>query len=125
MRSEDHALCSGYGGNLDTSLRLLWRYHALKRSADAAVGRPVREKARAVSCPASTAAQQSMTAAEAVSAAAAEGLALVRRDSASGFRNVTCQKRSNRYLALLNHNGVTNYLGSVHPPEEAALRVAR
>ena len=66
-----------------------------------------------------------MAIAEAVAAAAAERLALVRAGNASGFRNVAYRKESNRYQARLYHNGKNHGLGFFHTPEEAALCVAR
>ena len=66
-----------------------------------------------------------MTAAEAVAAAASEGLTMMRGNSISGFRYVIYLKRSNRYKAQLSHNGELHSLGSFHAPEQAALCIAR
>ena len=72
-----------------------------------------------------------MTAAEAVAAAAAEGLELVRAENSSGFKGV---KRSTKHINKPfqavpygggGRAGKTLYLGSFATAEEAALAVAR
>ena len=71
-----------------------------------------------------------MTAAEAHAAAAAEGLALLRAENATGFKG-ECRRRTYRvpnvskpFKASLRHGGRTNSLGFA-TAEEAALAVAR
>lgn len=63
------------------------------------------------------------TAVQAVAAAAAEGLTLVRGDIASGFRCVSYKKRINRYVAHSTHN--RERLGCFLSPEEVALCISR
>ena len=67
----------------------------------------------------------SMTAAEAHAAAAAEGLALVRADNATGFKGVYHQPGQQTFKADVRHGGRNNALGTFVTAEEAALAVAR
>lgn len=62
-------------------------------------------------------------AAEAIAAGAAEGLTLLRADSASGFLHVSA--KGGRYRARLDRGGKYVGLGSYPTPEKAALGVAR
>ena len=64
-----------------------------------------------------------MSAAQAIAAAATEGLTLERANSASGFRFVQTLRDS--YRVQLFHNSEVHSLGSFPTPEEAALCVAR
>ena len=66
-----------------------------------------------------------MTAAEAIAAAAAEGLTLLRANTSSGFRYVAININGTKYLANVYLNDERHKLGSFHTPEEAALRIAR
>ena len=68
-----------------------------------------------------------MTAAEAIAAAAGEGLTLVRADNATGFRGVCHhEKRSSKpFQARLKRGGKREHLGNYATAEEAALAVAR
>ena len=63
-----------------------------------------------------------MTASEAIAAAAAEGLTLVRANNSSGFKNVSRNTGRGNYF-LANVGG--NYLGCFATAEEAALTIAR
>jgi len=67
---------------------------------------------------------QPLTAAEAIAAAAAEGLELVQSSSnVTGFRGVA--KHGGKYAARVRENGKLCYLGSCSTPEQAALSYAR
>ena len=61
--------------------------------------------------------------AAALSAAAAEGLELVRSDNVTGFKGVTCDPAYSRFTARFGHCG--SRLGVFKTPEEAALAYAR
>ena len=62
----------------------------------------------------------SMTAEEAHAAAAAEGLALVRADNATGFKGVYHQPGQQTFKAQLQHDGRRNALGTFATAEQAA-----
>ena len=67
-----------------------------------------------------------MNPAEAHAAAAAEGLALLRAENATGFKGVNRNTgRGKPFQASLKHGGQNNSLGSFATAEEAALAVAR
>ena len=68
-----------------------------------------------------------MTAAEAHAAAAAEGLALVRAETPTGFKGVSRNSNSaiKPFKAQLRHGGRDKHLGVFATAEEAALAVAR
>ena len=68
-----------------------------------------------------------MTAAEAEATAAAEGLALLRAENATGFKWV-CRNNdtlSKPFQAQMKHGGRPSHLGQFATAEEAALAVAR
>lgn len=65
-----------------------------------------------------------MTTSDAVAAATAEGLILVRERNASGYRNVYPRK-SNKYKVAIERNGTQHCLGYFITTEEAALCAAR
>jgi hypothetical protein len=95
-------------------------------TSDAAPRPPEREAGDAAAtalAPEATAHSHPMTAAQAVAAAATEGLTLERAKSASGFR--FSQTLRDSYRVQLFHNGEAHSLGSFPTPEEAALCVAR
>ena len=67
-----------------------------------------------------------MTAAEALAAAEAEGLTLVRAENTTGFKGVYHSNNvSKPFHAQLRHGGPGTHLGSFATAEEAALAVAR
>ena len=68
-----------------------------------------------------------MNAAEAHAAAAAEGLALLRAENATGFKHVRRHigSASKPFMASLKQSGSETSLGTFATAEEAALAVAR
>jgi hypothetical protein len=69
-----------------------------------------------------------MTAAEALAAAAAEGLTLLNAENAAGFKDVFIANGgtgTKPFQASLRHDGRTKFLGNFATAEEAALAVAR
>ena len=64
-----------------------------------------------------------LTAAQALAAAALEGLTLVPADNATGFMCVT--KNGNQFQAEIRKGGVREFLGTFATPQEAAFMVAK